>query len=141
MDTSMVTINLLAVLISAIASLLVGSIWYGPMFGKLFMTEMGMNNWTPKKQESMKNKMILTYFLQFIASLVMFFVLDWYIVTSPHTGIYGGMANAFGLWLGFVVPLAGGNALWGGNYKLFWLSIGNMLITLLIAGAIMGVWN
>ena len=53
-------------------------------------------------------------------------------------GVMGGLANAFGLWLGFVVPLAFGNALWGGKMSLFWLSIGNMFLTLLAAGAIMG---
>ncbi len=134
-------INFIAVLVSAIASIVIGSIWYGPLFGKVFMTQIGMDKWTPQKQQAMKKKMALTYFGQFIASVVMFFVLDWYITTSIHTGIYGGIANAFGLWLGFVVPLSLGNALWGGNYTLFWLSIGNMLITLIVAGAIMGGWN
>ena len=32
-----ITINFWAVLVSAIASLVVGSIWYGPLFGKMFM--------------------------------------------------------------------------------------------------------
>ena len=118
--------------------MVVGSIWYGPLFGKMFMAEMGMNQWSPEKQAAMKKAMTMTYVWQFIASLVMFFVLDWYIVTSMHMGIMGGVANAFGLWLGFVVPLALGNALWSGKMKLFWLSIGNMFITMLIAGVIMG---
>ena len=134
-------INYWAVLVAAIASMVVGSIWYGHLFGKMFMREMGMDQWSPEKQTAMKKSMAKAYVLQFIGSCVMFFVLAWYVVTSVHTGVYGGVANALGLWLGFVVPLALGNAIWGGKYKLFWLNIGNMFITLLIAGAILGGWR
>lgn len=134
-------INYWAVAVSAIVSMVIGSIWYGPLFGKMFMREMGMDKWTPEQQTKMKNTMTRSYALQFLGSVVMFFVLAWYITTSIHTGVYGGVANAFGLWLGFVVPLALGNAIWGGKIKLFWLNIGNMLVTLLVAGAIIGGWR
>ena len=134
-------INYWAVAVSAIASMVIGSIWYGPLFGKMFMQAMGMDKWTPEEQEKMKGTMMRSYALQFLGSVVMFFVLAWYITTSIHTGVYGGVANAFGLWLGFVVPLALGNTIWGGKVKLFWLNIGNMLVTLLVAGAIIGGWR
>ena len=133
--------NYWAILVSAIASMIIGSIWYGPLFGKKFMEAMGMNEWSPEKKVEMKKSMGISYVGQFVLSLIMFFVLSWYITTSIHTGIVGGMANAFGLWLGFVVPLAAGNVLWGGKKILFWLSIGNMLVTLLVAGAIIGGWQ
>ena len=133
--------NYWAILVSAIASMIIGSIWYGPLFGKKFMEAMGMNEWSEEKKAEMKKSMTLSYVGQFVLSLVMFFVLSWYITTSVHTGIMGGVANAFGLWLGFVVPLAAGNVLWGGKKILFWLSIGNMLVTLLVAGAIIGGWQ
>ncbi len=133
MDT---TINYWAVILSAISSMIIGSVWYGPLFGKKFMEAMGMNKWTPEEQEKMKKKMFVTYFLQFLASLLMFFILAWYIKMSIFSGFKAGLSNAFGLWLGFVVPLSLGNALWGGKMTLFWLNIGNMLLTLLAAGAI-----
>lgn len=134
-------INYFAVLVAAIASMVIGSVWYGPLFGKMFIEEMGMNKLSPEEQERMRKSMTKAYVLQFLASLVMFFVLAWYVVTSVHTGVMGGVANAFGLWLGFVVPLALGNALWGGKMSLFWLNIGNMFVTLLTAGAIIGAWR
>ncbi len=135
-------INIWAVLVSAIASMVVGSIWYGPLFGKMFMKEMGMDQWSPEKQEAMKKKMALSYFGQFIASIVMFTILNGLITwTAPARTSGFGMGIAFFMWLGFVVPLAFGNAMWGGKFKLFWLSIGNMLITLLAAGAILGGWR
>lgn len=135
------TINYLAVLVAGVVSMVIGSLWYGPLFGKRFMEDMGMNDLSKEEQEKMKKSMTKSYVLQFAASLLMFFVLSWYINTSIHTGVFGGIANAFGLWLGFVVPLALGNALWGGKMSLFWLTIGNMFFTLLAAGAIIGGWR
>jgi len=134
-------INYWAVLFSAIVSMVIGSIWYGPLFGKKFMEIMGMNKWTPDEQQAMQKKMWKSYVSQFVASLVMFFILAWYITTSVQTGVYGGVANAFGIWLGFVVPLAFGNTLWGGKMAMFWLNIGNMLLTLLAGGTIIGAWR
>jgi uncharacterized membrane protein YqgA involved in biofilm formation len=134
-------INIWAVIVAAIASMVIGSIWHGPLFGKLFMREMGMNEWSPEKQAEMKKTMTRSYIIQFIASCVMFFVLAWYIITSPHDGLKSGLGNAFRLWLGFVVPLALSQAIWGGKMKIFWINIGNMLLTLLVAGAIIGLWR
>jgi hypothetical protein len=31
-----------------------------------------------------------------------------------------------------------GEAIWGGKWPLFWIGVGNMLITLLVTGAIIG---
>ena len=37
----MMSVNYWAVFVSAIASMVIGSIWYGPLFGKMFIREMG----------------------------------------------------------------------------------------------------
>jgi hypothetical protein len=134
-------INYWAVLVAALASMIIGSIWHGPLFGQKFMQAMGMDKWSPEEQEKMKKSMVRSYILQFIASLVMFFILSWYITTGVRFGLVGGLANAFALWLGFVVPLSLSNAIWGGKMILFWINIGGMLITLLTAGVIIGVWR
>lgn len=138
MDTE---INYWAVLVAAVASMVIGSIWYGPLFGKRFMKAMGMDKWTSEEQEKMKKTMILSYIGQFVGSCVMFFVLAWYIMISFPTGVYGGLTNAFVLWFGFVVPIKLADALWGGKMEMFWIGVGGMLVTLLTAGAIIGGWQ
>ena len=103
---------------------------------------MGMDKWSVEQQEAMKKKMAWSYLGQFIASFVMFFVLAGLITWSaPTLNVKFGMGIAFWVWLGFVAPLAFGSAIWGGKMKLFWLSIGNMFLTLLVAGAIIGGWR
>ena len=136
-----VSVNFLAVLVSAIASMVVGSIWYGPLFGKKFMNAMGMDAWTPEKKESMKKGMALTYIWQFVASVVMFGVLAWIMGALGAVSVMGGVQAAFWVWLGFVLPVQLGRELWGGKMTLFWLGAGNMLATLLAAGVIIGAWR
>lgn len=133
--------NYLAVLVCAIASMVIGSIWYGPLFGKIFMKEMGMDTWSQEKKDSMKKSMTMTYIWQFVASLVMFYVFAWLMGGLNQMSVMGGLTAAFWVWIGFVVPVKFGDALWGGNMKLFWIGIGNMLVTLLVVGAILGGWR
>ena len=125
---------------AAIASMVVGSLWYGPLFGKKFTSAMGMENFSPEQMAGMKKGMTMTYVWQFLASLVMFYVLAWLIGALDKMTVTGGLMAGFWVWLGFVVPLKLGDALWGGKMSLFWLGIGNMLVILLAAGAIIGAW-
>lgn len=134
-------INIWAVLVSAIASMVIGSIWYGPLFGKMFMKEMGMDQWNEEKKIAERKKMMPAYAKQFIASLVMFYVFAWIGAGLNQITVIGGLTGAFWVWIGFVVPLKLGDALWGGKMVLFWLGIGNMLVTLLAAGVIIGAWR
>lgn len=133
-------INIWAVVVSAIASMAIGSIWYGPLFGKIFMKAMGMDQWSPEKQSAMKKQMPITYLLQFLASLLMFFVLARFVFYMSDFTVKGSLVVALWTWLGFVVPIKLGDALWGGKMTMFWLGIGNMLLTLLAGAAIIGAW-
>ena len=135
----MINVNYLAVVASAVASMVIGSIWYGPLFGKIFMREMGMDKWSAEEQAGMKKKMLQMYGQQFVASLVMFYVFAWLVGGLNQISVVGGLAAAFWVWLGFVVPLKFGDALWGGKMSLFWLGIGEMLLTLLAGGVIIGM--
>jgi hypothetical protein len=138
MNFEMVTINYWAVLISAVASMVIGSIWYGPLFGKMFMSAMGMDKLSPEQQAGMKKAMGMTYFIQFLASLLTFCVLAWLMSALGASTAMNGVQVAFWVWLGFVMPVQLGQQLWGGKMKLFWLGTGNMLLTLLAAGIIIG---
>lgn len=134
-------INIWAVLVSAVASMVIGGMWFGPLFGKQYMRAIGMDTWSPEKQAAEKKKMGISYFGQFIASLIMFYILAWLIGGLDRMTLGGGVTIGFLSWLGFVVPTKFGDAIWGGKMILFWLAIGNSLITLLVTGAIIGAWK
>lgn len=136
----MMAVNYWAILVSAIASMVIGSFWYGPLFGKKFMAAIGMDKWTPEQKEAEMKKMGMTYFLQFVASLLTFYVLAVLMGRLNQMSVNGGLMTAFWVWLGFVMPVQLGSSIWGGKMTLFWIGAGNMLVTLLAAGAIIGVW-
>lgn len=63
--------NYLAVLGAAFVPMIIGSIWYGPLFGKAWMKEMGFT------EETMKNgNMPLIFGLSFVCSFIVAFVLQ-----------------------------------------------------------------
>jgi hypothetical protein len=99
---------------------------------------MGMDTWSPEKQAEMKKTMGMSYALQFVASLVMFYVLARFIGGLEQMSVQGGIMTALWVWVGFVLPLEFGNTLWGGNKTLFKINTGNMLVTLIAVGAIIG---
>jgi len=134
----MENINLLAVLLSAVTAMVIGSLWYGPIFGKEFIKASGMSDWSPEKKAAAKKAMAATYTAQFVASLITFYVLAHFINGMGELSVKDGLTTAFWAWLGFAVPVQLGNSIWGGNMKLFWLGIGNHLVTLLAAAAIIG---
>jgi len=134
-------VNLLAVFVSALASMFIGSLWYGPLFGKIFMKAIGMDSWSPERRATETKKMGMTYAVQFVVSLVMFYTLARFMGDFGQMTVIGGLIVAFWVWLGFVMPVKLGDAIWGGNMTLFWIGAGNMLLTLLATGAIIGAWK
>lgn len=133
-------VNYWAVFISAAVSMVIGSLWYGPLFGKMFMQAMGMDKMTDAQKAEMKKGMGMSYVLQFIGSLVMFYVLAVMMGRLNQLSVNGGLMVAFWSWLGFIVPIKLSDAIWGGKKVLFWLGIGHSLVNLLVAGAIIGIW-
>lgn len=139
--TYVMAINYLAVVASAVASMVIGSVWYGPLFGNAFRKAMGMDSWSPERKAQAQKAMTGTYVTQLVASLVMFYVFARFMGGLNAMDVSGGLSVAFWTWLGFVVPVKLGDAIWGGNMTLFWIGIGNMLVTLLATGAILGAWR
>lgn len=142
----MVPINYLAVLVCAVVSMVIGFLWFGPLFGKKWMTLSGMNpdmmkNPTPE----MKRNMYRGYAIQFVLALVMAFGLAHTLVFASSylhmSGISAGLQGGFWSWLSFVVPTTIGMVLWEGKpWKLWIIIVSAWLVTLLVMGSILAVW-
>ncbi|MBI3366671.1 DUF1761 domain-containing protein [Candidatus Roizmanbacteria bacterium] len=139
-----VPVNYLAVVGAAVVSMIIGSLWYGPLFGKLWMKEMGMGK--QKMNDAMKNGMAKTYGLMFLGSLVMSFVLAHATIFAASyfkiEGVTAGLMSGFWNWLGFVAPVTLGSFLWEGkSFKLWLMNNGYYLMTLLAMGTVVSVWK
>ena len=136
-----IAVNFWAVLVSAVAGMVVGSIWYGPLFMKPFSKAMGMDQLSLEQREAMKKDMMPMYIKQFIASLVTMYVFAWVIGATNQLTVVGGLTAGFWVWFGFIMPTKYGEQLWGGKMVLFWIGMSGSLVTMLAAGAIIGAWG
>ncbi len=144
MENVVVPINYLAVFGGALIAMVVGSVWYGPLFGKPWMKEMGMEK--PKMTESMKKEMMKSYSLMFVGSLIMSYVLAHSIVFAATyfkmEGVAAGLMSGLWSWLGFVAPVTLGSVLWERkSWNLWLLNNGYYLVTLLLMGVLLAVWK
>ena len=132
-------VNFVAVLVSAVAAMAIGMLWYGPLFGKKWMKLSGISEKQAKKgMEKGMAGMAPQMVAQLVASAVMAFVLSMFMSLVGATGVMGGLTVAFWAWLGFVATVSLSSVLWEGkSVELYALNNGSMLVTLLVQGAIL----
>lgn len=134
-------INYWAVLVAAVTSMVVGAVWYSPaVFGRTWMK---LSSMSPEKMEAAKKKgMARSYFIAFIGSLVMAYILAYFLVLGAAFSVSESMALAFWLWLGFVVILKLGDVLWAGDpVTLFILNIAHYFVAIEVMAIILTVWS
>jgi len=136
-------INYLAVLLCGIAAIVIGFVWFGPLFGKTWMQSAFGGAPDSATMAEGKKKMPMNAFIQFVLALAMAFVLARAIAVAGATegiaGIPAGIHFAFWNWLGFVVPSTVGLVLWEGKPWKYWIIIaGSWLVTMLAMGLILG---
>jgi hypothetical protein len=140
-----VPVNYLAVLVATLISMVIGSVWYGPLFGKIWMKEMKLD--MPKKMTAkIKQEMMKSYGLMFVGSFFMAYILAHNSVFAgaymQTTGTSAGMSSGFWNWLGFVAPVTLTAVLWEGkSWKMWCINNGYYLITMPIMGAIVAGWR
>jgi hypothetical protein len=130
--------NYWAILGAAVASFVIGMLWYGPVFGKLWMKLAGI---TPKSMKRMNLTPVAAMSMGFIASLVTAYVLS-HFAKMLSIATWGYAANfAFWAWLGLVAPVQLGVFLWEGKpFKLFLLNTAYSLVVLIVMTGIVAVW-
>ncbi len=140
----MIAINYWAVIVAAIVQMLLGSLWYGPLFGKAWTKLNGMSD---SKMQGMKAKgMGGSYVFMLIGALLMSWVLAVFINSAEAhyliwTATYG-IHIALYMWLGFAVPLTLTPTLWEGKPWTLWLlNVCYYLVGLCLMGAILGAWH
>ena len=148
-------VNLLAVLVCAIAAMAVGFLWYSPvLFAKPWVKEMGYDINDKAMMDKMRKSAGPAYGASFVGSLVTAAVLGklldalsrhgeavWHPVAAPQPIVYGVLV-AFAVWLGFVTTVQLTGVLFANQSgKLFAINTGYQLVCYLVMGAILAVWK
>jgi hypothetical protein len=133
-------VNLWAVLVAAVATMVMGFLWYSPfLFARPWMLAMGYDPDNKAKLDEMRKSAGKA--LSFVASLVAAFVLGKIIdVATVDSALYG-MKIGFAVWLGFVTTVQLTAKLFGNQpTKLYLINTGYQLVCYLVKGAILAVW-
>src|SRR3989338_3050875 len=134
-------VNYLAVLVAALSSMVLGYLWYGPLFGKLWMKLSGL-----KMGSGAKDKMGMLYGIATVGAFIEAYILSHVLVFASSymntSGLSAGLSSGFWMWLGFVATVTLGNVLWyGHSWKLWGLENAYYLTSLLIMGSILALWQ
>lgn len=127
-------ISWLAVIGSALVGLVVGGLWYGPLLGKRWQSEVGMSDETMKS-----SNMPLIFGTMIALNLFSAFILGHVLATYGGPGLQVSMMIGFGIGLGFVATALGVNYLFQRkSLVLFGIDAGYWVVTYTLMGAVFG---
>jgi Protein of unknown function (DUF1761) len=135
-------VNLWAVLGSAVATMVIGFLWYSPMlFANPWMVAMGYDPADKAKIGEMQKSAGPKYAISLLASILSAFILGKIIYhLAISTALYG-MKVGFAVWLAFVMTVQLTDKLFTNRpAKLFLINTGYQLACYLAMGAILGKW-
>lgn len=128
--------NLVAALVTAVVMMIIGMLWYGPLFGKIWMRNTGM---TEAKAKKVNMSLIMPIAL--VSSTLMAAVLQMLLVHFNLLEMNAALMFAFWLWLGFFATSNLGVVLWEQKkMELYYVNAGYNLVTLLVMAAILSSW-
>jgi hypothetical protein len=136
-------LNWLAIVVAAIATMVVGFIWYSPLlFAKAWAREMGYDVNDKAKMEEMKKSAGPAYAGSFVASIVSAFTLGLILHALHAEDMHFGLMAGFHIWLGFVATVQFTGALFAKqSMKLFAINTGYQLVCYLVMSAILTAWR
>jgi hypothetical protein len=138
-----IELNIFAVALASVLAMVLGAIWYGPLFGKAWMQVIGTSDMDAEAKKAMQSKAMPLYVIQFllilmqvtlIALLTVFF--DWAVSL---------LAMAF-FYVAFIVPTLAGSAMWNNDSaKIAWMRFGiqagYQAALFVIFALVLGMWK
>ena len=131
----MAALNWLAIIAAAVSAFVLGGIWYGPLFKKVWCREAGVDPDAPQKRHPAG-----VFAVAFLASLVAAFGFAWYIGPNPevHNAIHAGLMVGF-FWV--ATSFAINYSFAGRSLKLWLIDAGYHLLQFALYGLILGLWH
>ena len=128
--------------------MILGFIWYGPLFGKKYMQLQGVTGADVekyKKDPKMRSKMMRNYALTFILALFTAFAFANFLMFAEVFYALKGISSAFMVvslaFLGFVLPATTNLVFFDKkNWEWWFLVNGYYLVQLLLIGFILATW-
>ncbi len=138
-----INVNYWAIASGAVLSMVIGAIWYGPLFGKKWMEIVGVNSTDLEARKKMQKSAGLLYVVQFILTLFQVFILAHLIA---DTELVGGLERSLWIWAAFIIPTLAGAVMWTNESgKLKWARFliqgGYQLVIFILFGLLLQYWK
>lgn len=138
----MISVNWWAILVCAIASMVVGWLWYGPLFGKAWMNTMGMGSTPDDMKKAMQKSAGPGYAVMFVGALVMAYAMSKVLGHFNAVGLHEALKVAAEIWLGFVATVfLGGVYFEKKGWKHYFITAGYQLVNMLVYAVILSYWK
>lgn len=135
-------VNLLAVLVSAVLTFVIGGAWYSPL---LFVKPWAIaNGYTEERLAAMKEHRapVKAMAVSFVTWLVMAYCFAVLLSWTGLQGWAGGIKLGLLLWVGFAASvLLVGNVFSDRKFIAFVIDAGYALVYLILMGAVIGAWR
>lgn len=137
------SINYPAIFVGAILSMVIGAIWYGPLFGKKWLEIVGASEVDLEARKKMQKNAGPLYIVQFFLTLFQVLILA---VMAGSSNIFDSLSVSFLVWIAFIVPTLAGSAMWTNEpekqkWARFLLQAGYQLILFIVFGLLLQFWN
>jgi len=134
-------VNFTAVLVASLIPMVIGALWYGPIFGKLWMSWMGF---TEEELRASFNP-VKTYggslLLSLVEAYVLAHILDAFSAGFDSAGLGAGMQAGFWCWLGFVVTTSWQAVAFEMRpLRVYALNMTYNLVSLVTMGILLSIW-
>lgn len=139
----MLTINIWAVIVAAIAAFIIGFLFHGPIFGKLWMKLANIHLTGNEKLSQMIPQMAWNFLANLVTSYVLAIVYLFASTSAYTTGasISTAICVALWVWIGFLVTTTSIDVIWMGRSVKLWLFESFCSLIVMIAmGGIIGAW-
>ena len=132
-------VNYVSVIVSAIVFMIVGFVWYGPLFGKQWSKLIYK---TPEAiAEARKKGMAPSMLGVFVAALVMSFVIAVVLKSLLITTVNAALVAGFMLWLGFIATTMLHRVFFERSpFGLYVLNTLQSLVTILLGSLVIVLW-
>lgn len=130
-------------MVCAVLSMIIGWVWYGPLFGKKWMQITGATDMDVERRKEMQKKAMPLYLVQFVLVLFQLYVLAHYIAGWQDAS---GVENALWIWAAFIIPTVAAGAMWNSDssrvkWARFLIQGGYYLVLFVVFSLIFGMWR
>ena len=133
-DMDFGSVNYIAVLLGAVLNMILGTLWYGPLFGNLWLRLIN------KKKEDIQGSPWL-YVASFAAAFIAALALALVVQAFGNTGFFEGLITGAVVWLGFVATVTLTFSIFEGPKLSVWLLfILYQLVIFAVEGGVFAVW-